>query len=357
MSVFRKVYDFIDERVDLKGLEAKMLREPMAGGSSYAYTFGSALLFVFIMQATTGILLMFYYAPTADHAYESTKFILEELSYGWLLLGMHNWGSSVMVAGVLFHMLQVFIWGAYKKPRELVWMAGVVLMTIVLGFGFTGYLLPWDQRAFWATTIGVEIVDKAPIVGDFIGRFLKGGPIPGALTLNRFFVIHVMILPAALMAMFGLHLFFFRKAGPAGPYAGTKQELGRKMEYFFPRQVYKDIVVMGGVFVLIVTLAILMPVELLDQASPEPTDYNPEPEWYFLFLFQLLRLPMFAGEIGEFVGAMLLPGLFVLFLLLLPFLFTNPERHPKRRLLGMATMVVILTGIVTLTVMAIASRE
>ena len=356
-DVFKKIYDWVDERIDLKGLEAKMLREPMPGGSRYAYAFGSALLFVFIMQATTGIFLMFYYAPTADHAYESTKFILEELSFGWLILGIHNWGSSVMVVGVLFHMLQVFIWGAYKKPREMVWMAGVVLMLIVLGFGFTGYLLPWDQRAFWATTVGVEIMDKAPIVGDFMARFLRGGPVPGALTLNRFFVIHVMILPAALVGVFALHLFFFRKAGPAGPFSGTKQELEKKMEYFFPRQVYKDIVVMGIVFLIITGLAVSFPVELLEEASPEPTDYNPEPEWYFLFLFQLLRFPMFAGEFGEFVGGILLPGLIVAFLISLPFIFRNPERHPKKRLVGMATLVILLTGIVVLTLLAIASRS
>ena len=356
-AVLQKIYDWIDERIDLKNLEAKMLREPIQGGSSYAYTFGSALLFIFIMQATTGILLMFYYAPTADHAYESTKFILEELAFGWFILGFHSWGSSVMVVGVGLHMLQVFIWGAYKKPREMVWMAGIFLLLIVLGFGFTGYLLPWDQRAFWATTVGVEIMDKAPIVGEFMARFLLGGPVPGAMTLNRFFVIHVMILPAALVGMFGLHIFFFRKAGPAGPYTGTKEELEKKMEYFFPRQVYKDIVVMGLVFMVIAGMAIMLPLELLDEASPEPTDYNPEPEWYFLFLFQLLRYPIFAGEFGEFVGGILLPGLGVAFLLMLPFINSHPERDPRKRKVAMAIMVITLLVIFALTYAAILSRE
>ena len=356
-AILEQVYNWVDERIDLNGLEAKMLREPMAGGSSYAYAFGSALLFIFIMQATTGIMLMFYYAPTADHAYESTKYILEELPFGWLLLGMHNWGSSVMVSFVVIHMLQVFIWGAYKKPREMVWMAGVILFVIVIGFGFTGYLLPWDQRAFWATTVGVEIADKAPIAGDFIKRFLLGGPTPGALTLSRFFVIHVMILPAALVSVFALHLFFFRKAGPAGPYTGSKEVLQKKMEHFFPRQVYKDIVVMGLVFMVIVGLAMNFPVELLEEASPEPTDYNPEPEWYFLFLFQLLRFPLFAGEFGEFVGGILLPTLFILFLLALPFVNRHPERHPKKRPIAMTAVVLLLTTIAVLTYIAIASRE
>jgi ubiquinol-cytochrome c reductase cytochrome b subunit len=357
MSLFESVYNWIDERIDLKALQAKLLNEPMPGGSRYAYAFGSALLFIFILQATTGILLMFYYAPTADHAWESTQYILKQLDYGWFLLSFHFWGSSAMVVMVVCHMLQVFIWGAYKKPREMVWLAGTVLFLIVMAFGFTGYLLPWDQRAFWATTVGVEIMDKAPIVGDFMARFLRGGPTAGAQTLSRFFVIHVMVLPAALVAMFSLHLFFFRKAGPAGPYKAVKKDLESKMEFFFPRQVFKDIVVMAGVFAVIAALAMYSPVELLDEASPEPTDYNPEPEWYFLFLFQLLRLPMFSGQFGEFMGAIALPGLFVLLLMALPFINRNPERNPFKRPIAMTIVVLMLAGIAVLTWMAIASRS
>jgi ubiquinol-cytochrome c reductase cytochrome b subunit len=357
MSLFDTVYNWVDERIDLKALQAKLLNEPMPGGSRYAYAFGSALLFIFILQATTGIFLMFYYAPTADHAWQSTQYILKELDFGWFILSFHFWGSSAMVVMVVCHMLQVFIWGAYKKPREMVWVAGIFLFMIVMGFGFTGYLLPWDQRAFWATTVGVEIMDKAPIVGDFMARFLRGGPTAGAQTLSRFFVVHVMILPASLLIMFSLHLFFFRKAGPAGPFKAVKKELEAKMEYFFPRQVYKDIVVMAGVFAAIAALAIYSPVELLDQASPEPTDYNPEPEWYFLFLFQLLRLKIFSGQMGEFMGAIALPGLFVLLLISLPFISRNPERHPLKRPFAMSAVVLLLVGIAVLTWMAIASRS
>ncbi len=190
-----------------------------------------------------------------------------------------------------------------------------------------------------------------------MGRFLKGGPVPGAQTLSRFFVIHVMILPASLLAVFALHLFFFRKAGPAGPFKGTKQELAARMEYFFPKQVYKDIVVMGLIFIVLSTLAILDPVELMEEASPEASDFNPEPEWYFLFLFQLLRFPIFAGEFGEFLGAIVIPGLFLLVLVLLPFLNKSPERHPAKRPFAMIAYTLIMVSIVVLTWMAIASRE
>ena len=178
-TVIEKVIAFVDERIGLKQMQAKMLNEPVPGGSRWAYVFGSVLLFIFIMQAVTGILLMFYYVPTADHAYASTQYIIHDVDYGWFLLSYHFWGSTAMVVCVFAHMSQVFLWGAYKNPREMIWLVGLALFGIVMGFGFTGYLLPWDQRAYWATTVGVEIMDKTPVVGDFLARFLKGGPTPG----------------------------------------------------------------------------------------------------------------------------------------------------------------------------------
>ena len=359
--MLNKIYNWIDERIDLKSLQAKLLNEPMAGGARFAYVFGSCLLFIFMLQVVTGILLMFYYAPTADHAWESTKYIMEEVEYGWFILSYHLWGASAMVVVIALHMSQVYLWGAYKKPREMVWLVGLVLFTIVLAFGFTGYLLPWDQRSYWATTVGVEIVDKAPFIGDFMGRFLRGGPVPGAQTLSRFFVIHVMILPLALMAIAGLHVFLFRKAGPAGPFKGTKKELMGKLEYFFPTQVYKDIVVIALVFVVICGLAVTWPHELLDQASPEASDLDPEPEWYFLFLFQLLRDPalsfLFYGEFGEFLGAILIPTVFMLLLVALPFIDRNPERNLFKRPIAVSAWVLVMVSIVVLTIRAFQFRE
>lgn len=360
-KILQAVYNWIDERLDLKGLQAKMLNEPMAGGSRYAYVFGSALLFIFVMQVMTGILLMFYYAPTADHAWESTRYIIEEVDYGWFVLSYHMWGASAMVALVVIHMSQVYLWGAYKKPREMVWLAGIVLLLIVLGFGFTGYLLPWDQRSYWATVIGVEIVDKVPILGDFLGRFLRGGPVPGAQTLSRFFVIHVMILPMALAGMAGAHLFFFRKAGPAGPSRESKQELRTKMEYFFPTQIYKDIVAILVVFIAICGLAVYLPHELLEEASAAASDLDPEPEWYFMFLFQMLRDPVlqifFAGEFGEFLGAILIPSLFMLLLVALPFIDRSPERNILKRPIALSSYIIVMVTIVVLTIRAYQFRE
>ena len=361
MILVNKVYDWVDERLDLKTLQAKMLNEPMPGGSRFAYVFGSILLFIFTMQVVTGILLMFYYAPTADHAWESTKYIIEEVEYGWFILSYHLWGSSAMVMVVVIHMSQVFLWGAYKKPREMVWIAGLILFLIVVGLGFTGYLLPWDQRSYWATVVGVEIVDKVPLIGDFLGRFLRGGAVPGAQTLSRFFVIHVMVLPLALAGLAGAHLFFFRKAGPAGPYKATKEELKSKMDYFFPTQVWKDMVAVLLVFVLICGLSIYSPHELLEQASPEASDLDPEPEWYFLFLFQILRDPlvsfMFSGEFGELLGAILIPGAFMALLFALPFIDRSPVRNPFRRPICLSGWVITMAVIIFFTFRAIQMRE
>jgi len=356
-TVAEKVFNFVDERVGLKLLTAKMLNEAVPGGSRWAYVFGSILLFIFAMQAVTGVLLMFYYVPTADHAYASTQYILHDVDYGWFLLSYHFWGSTAMVVCVFAHMSQVFLWGAYKKPRELIWVVGLALFALVMAFGFTGYLLPWDQRAYWATTVGVEIIDKVPLMGDFLARFLKGGPTPGQMTLSRFFVIHVMVLPAALIALAGLHLFLFRCAGPAGPFRGTPTELKAKTDYFFPRQIWKDIVGMAVVFACIGVLAFWEPVVLLDEATPDPGDYHPEPEWYFLFIFQHLRLRMFSGQIGQFFGSIGFPGALGVMLLLLPFFDRNPERNIFKRPIALIGWVVLTASILLFTVSAIINRS
>jgi ubiquinol-cytochrome c reductase cytochrome b subunit len=345
-NLLEKIIAFVDERVGLKTLQAKMLNEPVPGGSRWAYVFGSVLLFIFIMQAVTGILLMFYYVPSADHAYASTQYIIHEVDYGWFLLSYHFWGSSAMVVMVFAHMSQVFLWGAYKTPREMIWLVGLALFGIVMAFGFTGYLLPWDQRAYWATT-----------VGDFMARFLKGGATPGQMTLSRFFVIHVMILPATLMGLAGLHIFLFRKAGPAGPFRGTPDELKAKTDYFFPRQIWKDMVAMGAVFATICSLAFIEPVVLLEEATPDPGEYHPEPEWYFLFLFQLLRLKIFSGEFGQFLGAIAIPGAFMALLAALPFIDRSPERNIFKRPVALIGWIVVMAVILIFTVSAIINRE
>ena len=170
-----RIYEWLDNRLNLKAVERTLLDEPIPGGASWIYVFGSATLFLFVLQAVTGMFLAVYYAPTPDHAYDSVQFIENQVTFGWFVRGLHHWGASGMMIAVGLHMLQVFLYGAYKPPRELMWMVGVLLLLIVMAFAFTGYLLPWDQTAYWATQVGINMVGSVPVVGDRLIKVLRGG--------------------------------------------------------------------------------------------------------------------------------------------------------------------------------------
>ena len=204
--------NWLDERMGWRAVwEAIFLRK--VPKVNWFYTLGSATLFVAVNQAVTGILLMIYYVPTPDHAYDSVQYITTQVAGGWLIRGLHHWGASVMVVLVVLHMLRVIIYGAYKYPREVTWMTGVVLLLVVIGFGFTGYLLPWDQKSYWATTVGTRIAGVVPFLGDWILRIMRGGNDLSAVTLARFFGAHVWVLPATLLLLVGTHLFLVIRNG------------------------------------------------------------------------------------------------------------------------------------------------
>jgi quinol-cytochrome oxidoreductase complex cytochrome b subunit len=204
--------NWLDERMGWHAVwEAIFLRK--VPKVNWFYTLGSATLFVAVNQAVTGILLTIYYVPTPDHAYDSVQYITTQVAGGWLIRGLHHWGASVMVVLVVLHMLRVIIYGAYKYPREVTWMTGVVLLLVVIGFGFTGYLLPWDQKSYWATTVGTRIAGVVPFLGDWILRIMRGGNDLSAVTLARFFGAHVWVLPATLLLLVGTHLFLVIRNG------------------------------------------------------------------------------------------------------------------------------------------------
>jgi len=196
---FRKVWEVIFQRKIPK--------------VNWFYTLGSATLFVAVNQAITGILLTIYYVPTPDHAYDSVQYITTQVPLGWLIRGLHHWGASVMIVLVVLHMLRVILFGAYKFPREVTWFTGVILLLVVIGFGFTGYLLPWDQKAFWATTVGTRIAGTPPLIGDYLLRIIRGGNEISAVTLVRFFGTHVWVLPSLLMLLIGIHLYLVIRNG------------------------------------------------------------------------------------------------------------------------------------------------
>jgi len=210
--MINKTANWLDERFGWRQVwEIIFLRNIEKG--NWFYTLGSATLFVALNQAITGILLTIYYVPTPDHAYDSVQYITTQVTAGWFIRGLHHWGASAMVVLTVLHMLRVIIFGAYKFPREVTWITGVFLLLVVIGFGFTGYLLPWDQKAYWATTVGTRIAGTLPIIGDFMLRVMRGGEELSAVTLARFFGTHVWILPASLMLLLGIHLYLVIKIG------------------------------------------------------------------------------------------------------------------------------------------------
>jgi quinol-cytochrome oxidoreductase complex cytochrome b subunit len=212
--------DSLDERTGWKKIKEVLLdrKIPEAQGwKGWLYTLGSASLFLILVQLFTGILLAMNYANSPDHAYDSVRFIMEKVSFGSLVRGIHKWGATLMVIVVFLHMLRTFFMGSYKFPREGTWVVGVILFLLVMGFGFTGYLLPWDQKAYWATQVGVHIAGQTPVIGPYIVKALQGGDELGATTLSRFYAFHVLVLPTITFLLIGVHLFLVVWHGISDP--------------------------------------------------------------------------------------------------------------------------------------------
>lgn len=352
-----RIWDWLDGRYQLAHLlEASVdVKVPRTVRTFYL---GGLTLFFFLVQVVTGILLAIYYQPTPDAAYNSVLYIMNQVNFGWLIRSIHAWSANLMVIMCLLHLLRVFFQGAYKKPREMTWVVGTLLLVLTLGFGFTGYLLPWDQRAFWATTIGSEVAGAVPLIGDKLLIFLRGGPEITAHTLSRFFGVHVLVLPVTLGAILGLHLLQLHLQGVADPTrpvakedeiaalaaseSGSTQER-RKWLPFFPNYVLDEIIVWYMMLAVIVILASLFPAGLEEPADPLRTPEHIKPEWYFLFVYQFFKLvPRIVGVAVPFVGGLLL--------LLLPFLDRNPHVSPRKRPVGVSVAIVVIVGIIILSI-------
>jgi quinol-cytochrome oxidoreductase complex cytochrome b subunit len=207
-----KVMTWLDERLGINTIYSTVLDRNVPK-VNWWYTLGSATLFLFALQVITGIFLTVYYVPSPDHAYDSVQYIMNEVSFGWLIRGIHHWGATLMVIFVFVHMLRTFYFAAYKYPREITWITGVILLLATLGMGFTGYLLPWNQRAYWATTVGTEIPGTAPFIGDFLTAVMRGGSELSAVTLARFFSVHIWFLPAIIILLISIHLYLVIRIG------------------------------------------------------------------------------------------------------------------------------------------------
>lgn len=211
-----RLIDWIDERVGIRQIVSYALHVTIPR-SAHTYYLGGITLFFFGVQGITGILLAIYYHPTPEAAYDSILFIMNDVNFGWLIRSIHAWSANLMIIFCVLHLLRVAIQGAYRPPREMTWLVGVALLLLTLGFGFTGYLLPWDERAFWATTVGTQIAGSVPLIGNYIQDFLRGGPDLSDLTLSRFFDVHVLVLPVLLIGALLIHLLFIHQQGLADP--------------------------------------------------------------------------------------------------------------------------------------------
>jgi len=313
------IANWLDSRTGYKALLHEALEEPIPGGARWRYVFGSALTTTFLIQLVTGILLMFTYSPSASTAWGSVYYINNQMQLGWFVRGIHHFGSQAMVILVAMHLIQVLLAGAYRAPREVNWWFGMVLLFITLGFSLTGYLLPWDQKGYWATKVATNIAAGTPVLGPYIQRIVVGGSDYGNQTLTRFYGLHVGLLPALLVASLAAHIALFRKHGITPP------RNPKGMGHFWPEQVFMDTIAGLAVLAILSLLVLAEGGANLDApADPSSSDYPARPEWYFLSLFQMLKL--FPGEL-EVVGTIIIPGAIVAVLLALPLI---DHLYPKR---------------------------
>jgi len=344
-----RVRAWFERRTGLNRLLHEALDEPIPGGARWSYVFGSGLLFILLSQIITGVFLALYYVPSADRAHTTIAYITKEVTSGAFLRSLHSYGSSAMVVVLILHLTQTFLYGAYKGRRELLWLSGCALFALVLGMAFTGYLLPWDQKAYFATSVGTNIASEIPFIGDWIKRLMRGGDDMGTLTISRFFVAHVFLIPAAIFALIATHVYLFRKAGAAGSASEGSPAPTRKSESFYPRQLVMD---MGFALVLIAALGILAhfrPVELGPEADPADTHYVPRPEWYYLPIFQWLKY--WPGSLA-ILGIVVVPSIVAVLFAGLPFIDRRRERRPWKRPMAVSGFAVVVLSLFSLGVLS-----
>ena len=363
MRMIQQIGEWLDQRLQLAASLRETAEHPVPRETaSWFYVFGSAALVVFVMQIVTGILLAMTYVPTAGEAWNSLQTLNHSIAFGWYVRALHGWGSNFMVAIVLIHMVQVFLFGAFKYPRELTWIVGIFLLLMTLGMAFSGQVLRFDQDAFWGIGIGASISSRVPVLGPWIVNLLLGGPIIAGSTLSRFFALHVFVIPGMLIAFIGLHLLMVLKLGinewpmpgrivRKSTYIKEYHELVKKDGVpFFPGAVYKDIFFAGCV---LLTLAIVAAYfgPFGPSGRPDPTIIQtvPRPDYFFLWLYALLSLlPPQMETPALLIG----PVIALLFLLLLPFLFGEGQKSWRRRPIAVLTILLVAVVLGTFTDMA-----
>jgi ubiquinol-cytochrome c reductase cytochrome b subunit len=323
----RRLLDWLDNRTGIRDLVHEALYERIPGGARWRYAWGSTLVFVFFLQVITGFMLWCAYAPSTRTAWESVYYIQHEMAFGWLIRAIHHFAAQAMIVLLVLHLMQVVIDGAYRAPREVNFWLGLVLMQIVAGLGLTGYLLPWDQKGYYATQVATEIMGSTPGIGPELQKLAQGDAEYGHHTLTRFFAMHAGILPALLVAFLGLHIYVFRRHGIT-----VKDPDRAPTAMFWPDQILKDGIACLAVLAAVLLLSVKVGAELTAPANPAEPYNAARPEWYYLFLFRFLKFGWVshAGEVtglGEAFGAIVIPGILMAILVLMPLTAKIPGGH------------------------------
>ncbi len=340
--------DWLEDRSGLVSSIRHFMDEDIPASSGWHQVFGSVAVFLFLIQTFTGILLALNYAPTPGEAYNSLHYILTEVTAGRLMHQLHHWGASMMIVVVVLHMVQVFLWGGYQKPREATWIAGVILLLLTLAYGLTGYLLPWDNRAYWGTVVVTQIAASIPFAGPYLSRLLGSSGEIGVVTFARFYSTHVLLLPPATGLLIAAHIYLVRRHGVA-PAPGDET---RPKQKFYPKQVALDTAAVFLAFAVLFLMAVMVRVPLERVANPNDTSYLPRPEWYFLFLFQMLKF--FDGPL-EVIGTVILPSLAILALIATPFIDRGKLKRVTERTFAIAFVALAGLGWAALTYASVRS--
>ena len=342
--------DWLDERLSISTLAAMAQeKEVPVHRQSIWYYFGGMTLFLFTVQVATGILLLLYYRPSSENAFESVQFIITEVKFGWLIRSIHSWSANLMIATLFIHLFSVFFLRAYYPPREITWLSGVFLLFIVICFGFSGYLLPWNKLAFFATKVGTEIAGVVPVVGRPALRFLRGGDDVNRRDATRFFGFHVAVLPATATVFIAIHVLLVQLHGMHVPH---KYENNYRRMKFFPNFILRDLIGWILAIGVLAALAALFPWELGEKADAfAPAPAGIKPEWYFLFMFQTLKLipAKILGMDGEVLGIMAF-NIVALLLFIVTFVDRSPENRRRRLVFnvvgGLALLYIVVMTIV-----------
>ena len=344
--LWKRLYDWVDERVELGGLVEYMGKKyvPIHRHSVWYY-FGGVSLFLFIIQVITGILLLLYYKAGEEYAFESIQFLMSKVQFGWLIRSIHSWTANLFILTAMIHMFSVFFEKSYRKPREMTWLTGMLMFFLALAFGFSGYLLPWNALAFFATRVGTDIAGIVPIIGKPIMIFLRGGPEVTGATLTRFFGFHVAVFPGIFTVLLGIHLVLVQRQGMSEPLHDSDQPSAeQKTMPFFPNFLLRDLLLWLIVLNLLAILAVFFPWDLGTKADPfASAPAGIRPEWYFLFMFQTLKyIPAKVLSIDGEVLGILFFGLAGLLWTLVPFWDRKSSRGESSRFINYIGLFVVL---------------